>query len=181
MFEDLSKDNILEIYSFLYKNKDVLYISNETLELVSLVIKEKYKNDRVFILNPSIKDLLDNNIYKLYVDEQLYLVPLWHNELYFDNDIIVICKPELPDKLTIDEDNNIYYEVAIPFTKENLLVHKDFQFEICGNIFKIPIDKLNIRYEQFYVLKNQGISKIIDENIYSIDNKSDIIVKIIFC
>jgi len=181
MFDDLSKDNTIEIYSFLYKNKDILYISNETLELVSLVIKEKYKNDRVFILNPSIKDIFDNNIYKLYVDEELYLVPLWHSELYFDNDIIVICNPELPDKLTIDEDNNIYYELLIPFTKENLLVSNDFQFEICGNIFKIPIHKLTIQREQIYVLKNQGISKIIDDNIYNINTKSDIIVKIIFC
>jgi hypothetical protein len=78
IIDDLDKEKSLELYNFLNKYKHILYISQETLEFVSSLIKEKYKNDRVYILNPSIDDLLDNNIYKLYVDEQLYLAPLWH-------------------------------------------------------------------------------------------------------
>ena len=35
----------------------------------------------VYKLNPSINDLLNNNLYKLYIDEELFLVPLWYNEV----------------------------------------------------------------------------------------------------
>ena len=65
-FEKLDKQKAIELYQLLYKYKNILYISNETLELVSLIIKEKYKNDRIFILKPSLKDIIEHNIYKLY-------------------------------------------------------------------------------------------------------------------
>ena len=42
-FEQLDKQKAIELYQLLYKYKDILYIKNETLELVSLIIKEKYK------------------------------------------------------------------------------------------------------------------------------------------
>jgi len=41
------------------------------------------------------------------------------------------------------------------------------------------LNKLHIKEEQIYVLKNQGIMQISEKNIYNVSNKSDIIVKII--
>ena len=67
-------------------------------------------------MNPSINDLMDNNFYKLYVENKLYLVPLWHNESYYDGsgcEIIVLCEPELPDGMKLDDDNNLYIEIKI--------------------------------------------------------------------
>ena len=132
IFEDLDKQKAIEIYQLLYKYKDILYIKNETLDLVSLIIKEKYKNDRVFILKPSLKDILEHNIYKLYIDDELYLVPLWHNELYFDakdgSEIIVLCQPKLPSNITIDEHNNIYYETTININSELSYLIKNNKF-----------------------------------------------------
>jgi hypothetical protein len=190
IFEGLDKINSIELYQFLYKYKDILYISNDTLEFVSLIAKEKSQqgkeNDRVFILKPLIKDLLENNIYKLYVDEELYLVPLWHNELYFDakdgSEIIVLCQPKLSDELTIDENNNIYCEKQIKLDADLMYLIKKEKFvsiEIGGKWFSIPLSKLYLKEEQLYKFKGQGISRISEKDIYNVSCRSDIIVKII--
>jgi hypothetical protein len=187
-FEDLDKQKAIELYQLLYKYKDILYIKQETLDLVSSIIKEKYKNDRVFILKPNLKDIIEHNIYKLYVDDQLYLVPLWHNELYFDaedgSEIIVLCQPKLPDHVTIDENNNIYCETSIKIDSELPYLIKNNQFvsiEIGEKWFSVPLNKLFIKSEQLYKFKGQGIAHIPSEqkNMYDVSYKGDIIVKII--
>ena len=185
LFEHLEYQKAIELYQLLHKYSSILYISNDILELVSLIIREKAQNSKVFILKPSMKDLLNHNIYKLYVDEQLYLVPLWHSELYFDapdgSEIIVLCQPKLPENVTIDENNNIYYETTISIKDELTILIKDkfVSLEVGEKWFSIPLNKLHIKEEQIYVLKNQGIMQILEKNIYNVSNKSDIIVKII--
>lgn len=185
MFETIDKQHAIELYQMLYKYKDILYIDNNTLELVSLVIKEKYKNDMVFILKPTLYDLMEHNVYKLYIDDKLYLVPLWHSELYFDapdnSEIIVLCQPKLPDKLTIDENNNIYYEkyIHIDSQLKHLLNSNFVSLDIGGKWFTIPLNKLYIKKEQLYRFKGQGIAQIMENDIYNVSCKSDIIVKII--
>ena len=183
IFLELDKDSALEVYNFICKYKHILHISTETLEFVSLLIKKKYKNDRVFILNPSITDLLDSNIFKLYVDEQLYLVPLWHNELYFDSkdgDIIVLCNPELPENMTIDENNDLHMTVDIEGITLLDLINKDsFVSLLIGErSFRIPLHNLCMKKEQIYRMVGQGISNVIENDMYNISCKADIIVKI---
>jgi hypothetical protein len=193
IFSELDKDSSLEVYSFICKYKHILYISNDTLEFVSSLIKKKYKNDRVFILNPSITDLLESNIFKLHVDDQLYLVPLWHSELYFDSkggDIIVLCNPELPENMTIDEDNNIHVSLELDGSYLLDLIKKDSAFAqgssetafvsllIGTRDFSIPLNKLHMKKEQIYRFLKQGISNVIENDMYNVSNKADIIVKI---
>ena len=43
------------------------------------------KDDNVIILNPTLEDLLEGNIYKLDIFEKEFYIPLWHQELYYDN------------------------------------------------------------------------------------------------
>ena len=187
LIEELDKDKSIELYNFLCKYKNLLHINNDTLELVSSLIKEKYKNDSVYVLNPSIDDLFENNIYKLYVNGLLFLVPLWHTEMYFDdtlgNDIIVICRPELSDHISIDENNNIHYNLLVPFEKD-MIINQSLKDDLIINIgkrdFKIPLNKLYIKEEQTYILKGQGITKIIEDDVYNVSCKCDIIVKVTF-
>lgn len=190
IFEELDKDSALEVYRFISKYKHILYISNDTLDFVSSLISKKYKNDRVFILNPSITDLLENNIFKLYVDDRLYLVPLWHNELYFEtkkqnelinSEIIVICNPELPEEIEIDEDNNIHVTRDIEGAKLLDIIKNSgsYTFVIGSKSFIIPIHYLCMKKEQIYRLLNQGISHVLEDDMYNINCKADIIVKIL--
>jgi hypothetical protein len=189
LFEKIDNQKSIELYQLLYKYRCILYISDELLELVSLIVKEKLEEDkitqRVVILKPSIKDLMEHNIYKLYVDEHLYLVPLWHNELYFDapdgSELIVLCQPKLPNELTIDENNNIYYEKYISVERELTNIIKKDKFvsiEVGEKWFSIPMNKLFLKEEQLYTMKKQGISRIMEKDMYDVSCKGDIIVKI---
>jgi len=183
LFENMDKETSMEIYCFLSKYRNVFHISEETIQEIKLIIIEKYKADQVFILNPTIDDLFENNIYKLYDNENLYLVPLWHNECYFDgvngnSEIIVKCVPTLPDNIEIDEDNNILVYLQIPFSF-SLFEDKTIPVFLGKNIFYIPTKELFLESEQTYIFKKNGISRIRDE-ISDVETKSDIIVKIKF-
>jgi len=185
IFLELDKDSALEVFNFICKYKHILHINSDTLEFVSSLIKRKYENDRVFILNPSIIDLMENNIFKLNIDDELYLVPLWHDELYFDSpsgsDIIVLCNPELPANMVLDEDNNIHVQIDIEGTKLLDLIKNDQTFVslLIGNRdFSIPLNKLYIKREQIYKFIKQGISRVIEDDIYNVSYKTDIIIKI---
>ena len=185
LFEDLDKDKLLNIYTFLSKYKVVLYLNEEILEDIKKIVIQKYSNVLMYKLNPSINDLLNDNIYKLYVNSKLYLVPLWLNESYFDNEeneIIVICEPELPDNIKIDEDNNIYVDIKIDSSSDiiqKIMNCEDIKFNIGDKEIKIPLSNLYMKREQYYRIKNEGLLKQDVIDLYNISNKSDIIVKII--
>jgi hypothetical protein len=197
MFDGLDKETTINIYNFLSKYRSLFHFSNEFLDKVKDIIIKKHDDIMVYVLNPSIDDLLNNNVYKLYVEEELYLVPLWHSEMYFDvkkreieskdikdikeiKEIIVLCDPELPKNISIDEDNNLYVEVNlnaadIPLFLSSSKIMKVF---IGKKELDIPLCDLYIRDTQIYRIKNQGLTKIQEYDIYDISDKCDIIVKI---
>ena len=129
--------------------------------------------------------MLNNNLYKLNINNELFLVPLWHNESYFDGsgcEIIVICEPELPEHISIDDDNNLILEKNIYDCKDvyNMILNNGV---ICINLgekeYKISTSNLYMKKEQTYRIKNAGLSKI-KKDIYDVSEKTDIIVKITF-
>jgi hypothetical protein len=184
LFEDLDKDTALNIYMFLSKQRSILHLNNTILEKIREIVIQKYDNVQLYKLNPGFNDLFNNNVYKLYIDCNLYLVPLWYNELYFDGsgcEIIVVCEPELPKNITIDDDNNIYYVIEINLDNDipNMIRNnKDIIINICDIAFSIPISEIYMKKEQYYTIKNRGLSKI-KNDIYDISEKADINVKII--
>lgn len=177
ILDDADCNTCLFIYDFFIKYKSVLGIDDDLLERLKETISNK--GMQLFIVNPSINDLFSNNVYKLSIEEKTYFVPLWHHELYFDEGIIVKCIPELPENIEIDEDNNIHIELRIPFTF-SLLDSKVLPINLSNHQVFVPIDKLRLTKVQRYILKGQGISCINEKNMYDVETKSDIIVKIIF-
>jgi hypothetical protein len=176
--EEISKENCIEIYNLFYKYKTLFYVSDKMLEDFKSIIQKKFKYDCVFILHPSLKDLIDHNIYKLENEGDVYLVPLWLQENYFDNkkggEIIVKCIPELPENISIDENNNILYHLNIPFTKD--LLEENIAITIGGKVFEIDNRQLQIKKKQIYIIKQQGISSTCNFTLL----KADIIVYIYF-
>jgi hypothetical protein len=177
LFDGLDKETALNVYTFLSNNRSVLHLSQEMLDIIREVVVKKYDNIEVYRLNPSISDLMNNNFYKL------YLVPLWYNESYFDGswcEIMVICEPELPKGIAIDDDNNIYVETVIYGYRDLVsLILEDgsIHVDIGDKEFKIPVAQLHMKQEQYYRIKNEGISKI-KKDMCDVAEKSDIIVKI---
>jgi hypothetical protein len=182
LFDGLDKDTSMNIYTFLSKHRSVLHLSQEILEEVRLIVIHKYDNVQIYKLNPSINDLFNNNIYKLFHNDQLFLVPLWYNESYFDVsgcEIIVVCEPELPEDVIIDDDNNIYVEAEIYKDElyEFIMNDTNILINIGFKEFVIPLSELYMKKEQIYRIRAQGLSRI-KTDIYDISEKSDIIIKI---
>jgi hypothetical protein len=119
----------------------------------------------------------------LYVHDELFLVPLWHNESYFDGsgcEIMVICEPELPANITVDDDNNLIVNPVIIDRKElteMLINNTPLTINVGDKIHFILLTNLYMKREQYYRIKNQGLSKI-KKDIYDVSEKTDIIVKI---
>ena len=201
MFDKLDRETTLVIYDFILKYKNILHVSDSILTLLREIILEKFKDIQIYILNPSIDDLFENNVYKLEINKTLYFVPLWHGELYFDAimednkeeeernvgkflspneyDIIVKCIPDLPPHMNIDENNNLYVNVNIPF-QTSLLKEKSIPIYLGKKRFDIEIERLLIKEKQTYVFKKMGISVINESDMYNIERKGDVYVKITF-
>jgi len=189
LFKDLNKEMAFDVYNFLSKYKNILYINQELLDNLMEIVKKKYEDVMEYYkLNPSIDDLFENNVYKLYVNDQLFLVPLWHNELYFESselnnfkEIIVSCEPELSKNINIDEDNNLIVKVEFNLNELPNLITTDGNifFNIGKKEFNVPVNKLYMKKNQYYRIKNEGLSKINENDIYDVSNKSDIFVNIL--
>jgi hypothetical protein len=113
----------------------------------------------------------------LYHENELFLVPLWHSELYFEcgpKEIIVLCEPQLDSDMSIDEDNNLLVEKRVDFDIDKTHIH----VIIGKQTLQIPRQELYMKREQLYKFKGQGVAKIKD-NIYDVSERADIVIKVI--
>jgi hypothetical protein len=195
LFDKLDEDGCLQVYAFLSKHRNILHLNQDMLDKVKEIVEKKCTQEKtkegektlVYLLTPSVDDLFNNNVYKLFVEDQLYLVPLWHNEMYFDGsgcEIVVTCEPILGPNNSLDENNNFYVSLELSYDKikemlESKQENMNINFFIGTKEFFIPLRELFIRREQVYKIRNQGISKIRENNIYDVRDKADIIVKLL--
>ena len=185
LFENLDKETCMNIYNFLSKHRNILHLNDSILEKVREIVQEKFNNVLVYKLNPTIADLLNNNIYKLNVNDEICYVPLWISESYFDIsgcEVIVLCEPELPTTVSVDEYNNIHIvrEVSIVNELINLMTNNmNLTIEIADKVFEIPLSELKMKKEQIYTIKNEGLTSNDDFDIKNnYHEKTNIIVTI---
>lgn len=185
IFDGLEKENCLMIYTFIIKYKNLLHLNQNIIDQIREIILKKYDNVLCYTLNPKINDLFENNVYKLSVNEDMYIVPLWHNEVHFstnnNEELIVLCNPSLPDNISIDENNKIIIDYDISFSDVTQLLQNDSNLEIqmdTNRKITIDLSHLYIKKKQQYTLLGAGISTIKDD-IYDVEDKSDIIVNIV--
>ena len=177
--EKLDKKTLIKIHEIMQLHRDVLHFNDLFYEKIDEIIKNKVKNDECIILNPVLNDLFENNLYRLNINNDKYIIPLWHHELVYDNsgcDIYVKCNPMLAENIKIDNNNNIHVELK--YSIDELL--KNEKIDI--GIYKKPIyfftNQLKIKKEQIIVLREQGISKMNPNDIFDVSKKSDIYLNI---
>jgi len=180
IFEKLNKERARQVYEFIYKFNSVMGVDIELLNNFKKILQNKMVYDNIIILNPSLKDLFNDNIFKLEIDEKEFYVPLWHHELHYGlkgKDLVVRCEPEIPDNIWINESNNIYLTMQISIKD---LFEKGFhEFEVGEKMFKIESESLKITKEkQIVLLKEKGILRINEKHTFDTSLRGDIYVEV---
>ena len=180
IFDKLNKDKANQVYEFMCNYNYVLGLDPELLVKFKEKLQKKMVYDNIIILNPTLADLLNDNIFKLEVENKDFYVPLWHHELHYslqDKDLIVRCEPEIQKDIWINESNNMYIQKQISIS--DLFQKGFYEFEIGEKSFKITSDSLKITKEkQIVLLKEAGILRINEEHTYDASIRGDIYVEV---
>jgi len=178
LINTVDKDYLIDILTFIDKYNNNYPILNEIQD----IIKEKLDNIEIIILNPSLEDLMKNNIYCLEYNNNKYYIPLWHTELYYDikdcnKELIIKCNHQLEDNMWLDEFNNLHVKHSINL--KTLNINESVQvIKIYDKPIEIKINELLIKKYQKKIYYNCGISRINTIDIYSISELSNIILHI---
>lgn len=176
----LDRMMLLRTYELLKKYAKVLHFSEYFMERVAHLVIEKTENDECIILYPTLDDLFDNNLYKLNLEGQIYIVPLWHHELVYDhsgNDIYVVCDHIMPENVQIGYNNDLFTSITIDLKK--IWIERTHKFSIGKREFEIKADKLNLVPQQRIMLSQCGISRINKWDPCDISNRGDIYVTVL--
>jgi hypothetical protein len=132
-----------------------------------------FNSSNLFIYTPSLHDIIHHNILVKYINQQTYYIPSWHHEIIFDN-LHIFCIPNLPDNITIDNDNNIH--IFLSYNIHTLITTNNLYFYIDDIEYCIKHNKIFIKKNQIIILHNKGIPIISNTDIYSNKFLSNIIL-----
>ena len=185
IFRSMDKHACIMIYEILSKNQDLFGISREIMDELTAIVEEKTGGDLVVRLNPSLLDMLLDRVYILHECGQTYYIPLWHSELYFkkpvdgdghsdgdgdgdgdgddhgESEIIVLCEPELPDHVSLDDNNNIFISLDIKleelFARQILPVYINDELKDRGFIYYLHACDLTLRSDTRQCVLLRGV------------------------
>lgn len=200
LIDNIDDKTLFKIHDYLSNYGDLMNIDTNVIQFFKEEVQKRVHDCFIYVLNPCIDDLLNQEVYKLEKDSRIYYVPLWHEEIQYDNckkcttkenknnkynispssetnnTVIVRCVPDLPQHVTIDHHNNININLSLSIS--TLLDQEYINFELGKKLFQIPVKKLFIRPLQTYSFYESGIPKISIQDIYNCKDKSDVIAHI---
>lgn len=141
-----NKDVLFDIYIYLKNLLEKYKIENPRIEKIIRYIKEIIQPEDVIILRPTLKQMMNAEIYILEYENKKYYIPLWESEVIYkqkNKNIVIRCIPKLNDNIDIDENNNIIIK-----DPNNTII-------IGEKVFDIP----NRKNRQTIILYNEGIPK----------------------
>lgn len=173
----LPKNKVTSIYNYLI-NIDLIK-NSIIIKEIEKILQENIKPDVKYIINPSIDNLLNDEVFKIKIENEDYFIPLWHNEIIYENSnnrLVFECIPQIDNHIFIDDDNNIFINISVELS--SLLEKEEYEISIGNNKYNINIEDIKIKKNQIITIKNKGISNIDYENIYNIKNKSNIYINL---
>ncbi len=182
MLEQMNINKALKAYELLRKYKDIFMIENDVLEKMEKIIQSKMSNDNIYILNPSIDDILNDKIYKLDLNDETIYFPLWHRKRIIkhpdqSNNILIVSQPDISDNIFISKNNDIFYSINCDI--QTVFRNQCIDINIGDQLFKIESKDITLTNEsQIKKIKNKGILKINKENMFDQSKRSDIYIEI---
>ena len=182
MLEQMNINKALKAYELLRKYKDIFMIENDVLEKMEKIIQSKMSNDNIYILNPSIDDILNDKIYKLDLNDETIYFPLWHRKRLIQhpdqsNNILIVSQPDISDNIFISKNNDLFFSIKCNI--QTLFSNQFINVDIGNKSFKIKSNEITFTNEtQIKKIKNQGILKINKENMFDQTKRGDIYIEI---
>jgi len=167
LLHHLPDESLIQIYEFLLNQEKKMTVS------IKDHIYDILKQRRVVELNPTLKHLINSEVYSLHIKDELYYIPLWHSELNYPNHLKVICIPELPSHIMIDNNNNIHVSITIRNKQK-----KNYTIRVGDHQYDFILTDEIIEQKQKIVSHN-GIPRI-QSDIYNVSEKGDIICQLSF-
>ena len=181
--QKLDTQTLIKIYEIIKIYNKSMHFGAEFLQKIEIMITNKVNDQECIILNPTLDDLFENNLYRLKVNNHTYIVPLWHNELVYDNsgnDIYIKCNPMLPENIEIDDANNI--KINVSYNVKDIWGVETLYINI-GTHRTIPITTalLKLTPNQNIIVADTGISRINVKDVYDITKKSNVHINMTLC
>jgi hypothetical protein len=170
----MDKQLFIKTVDILKKYELVFHFQGGFMDKLDALVKERQKNDEIIFLHPTLDDLFENRLYRLTVNDHIYIVPLWHHELVYDqsgNDIYINCIPKLPSNVTIDSKNNI--NVSLRYSIQDIWGKDKIDIGICDRPIEFSPAHLRFIEHQTLVLQN-GIPRINTEKVYDVEKRGTI-------
>lgn len=149
---------------------------------IEKIYEKRESSEKIILLEPNIDDLFEQKLFKLNYGNEIFFVPLWHNDMTFtdvsNNEFNVKCEPKLEKHIDIDENNNVL--VFINYDIKKLLNTENIKIDIGKKTFLVSREDLKLERTQKYVLKKCGIPKIKDTKCSHDILISDIIIHFTF-
>lgn len=189
MFENIDRETSVCIYQFLCSHSDTLCISPNVIERIRSIIQTKFDELRIYTITPTLDDMLLDKVFKLNIDGHVYLVPLWHREIYFDDktcdgqEILVLCEPNIDEELyRLDENNNLYISTDIVFSRD--LLRKDWCHDVAvptsAKTVRLTPHVMSLLETQIIRVIGEGVLRIDEKDMYNNIDRGDIFVTVRF-
>ena len=180
-FEGIDKQSALKLFGYVEQYSTFLGLDEESVSKIRAIVKSKMQNDTLVVINPTLDNLLDADIYKLDYEDDTYFVPLWHDEVTYDiadRSLIVKCVPDLPDHMSIDDWNTLH--VSVSTSIEKAMLNQKIAVPVGGKVFEIRSSDLKVTTVQTHILRKKGIPIIDTSDVFDCSRKGDIVIHIGF-
>ena len=179
MFEGLDRDSSLKLYKYLQSYSSVFGFDKDYIERLEKALKNKMHDDKLIIIEPTINNLIKNDVYALEHEGNTYYIPLWHDELEYDltnYSLIVKIRPKLPNNISIDEDNRVHIDITLKIS--NIFSLETYDVVLGENIYTIYVRELLLKPKQTVIFKGEGLATINTKNMFAVGELSDVFVHV---
>ena len=179
MFTDLNRHDAVKMYSYLEQYAGMFGFNKDVMGKLKSIVDKKIGKDIFITLNPTLANVLRNDVFRLERDDDTYCIPLWHDELEYDLDdqsLIVSVSPILPDNMTIDEENNLH--IALGLKVSEIFGQDTYEIDLMCKSVSVNVREIMLKPKQTVCFPNQGIARINTKNMFSVGKLAHIFVHI---
>lgn len=179
MFEGLDRASSMKLYRYLQSYASLFGFEKTYLERLEKALEKKMQDDKLIIIEPTIDNLINNDVYALEHEGNTYYIPLWHDELEYDLEhysLIVKIQPKLEQHINIDEDNQMHINIELKIT--DIFNMEQHSVHIGKNTYTIAVRELLLKPKQTIVFKGRGLATINTKNMFAIGELSDVYIHI---